>query len=128
MPAMRHASPLTRSAWGALLALLLAVRLLSPAGFMPAFEHGRVTIVACPDADGIAQSMAAHHHPGDHRGTHQPCPYASASSLGALGADFGPLLSVQLPAGAAPIGITAPQLSLGNERVRPPTRAPPIPS
>lgn len=31
-----------------LLALLLGLRLLTPTGFMPAFDHGAVTIVACP--------------------------------------------------------------------------------
>ena len=28
---------------------------------MPAFDHGAVTIVACPDAEGAA-TMPAHHH------------------------------------------------------------------
>ena len=54
------APALTRSICAALLALMMAVRLLAPAGFMPSFEHGAVTIVACPDADA-GGAMAAHH-------------------------------------------------------------------
>ena len=65
------------------LALLLALRLLSPAGFMPAFERGTVTIVACPDS-GAAVAPAHHHHSADHKSGHQPCPYAAASALGTL--------------------------------------------
>jgi hypothetical protein len=35
-----------RMIWAALLALALALRLLTPAGFMPAFDRGAVSIVA----------------------------------------------------------------------------------
>jgi hypothetical protein len=45
-----------------LLALLLAVRLLSPAGFMPSFDRGTITIVACPDAASAPAMMGHHHH------------------------------------------------------------------
>jgi hypothetical protein len=41
--------------------MLLALRVLAPAGFMPAFDHGAVTIVLCPDADPVP-AMGAHDH------------------------------------------------------------------
>lgn len=66
-----------------LLALLLGLRLLSPAGFMPAFERGAITIVACPDANAVLVP-AHHHHSADHKAGHQPCPYAAASALGTV--------------------------------------------
>lgn len=78
MTVIRTASLTTRSVFGALLALLLALRLLSPAGFMPAFEHGAVTIVACPDFDPPA--APSHHHHGTSHAQHQPCPYAAAGA------------------------------------------------
>lgn len=74
------------------LALLLALRLLSPAGFMPAFERGGVTIVACPDSG--AAVAPAHHHSADHKNAHQPCPYAAASSLGTLAGGWAPALAL----------------------------------
>lgn len=60
---VRTASGLARSITATLLALLLGLRLLTPEGFMPAFDHDAVTIVACPDADLTAvPPMAAHHN------------------------------------------------------------------
>jgi hypothetical protein len=104
---------------------LVAVRLLAPAGFMPAFDHGAVTIVPCPDAAGMG-SMAMHRD-GDHKGVHQPCPYASVSALGALGPDWAPLLAAPLFAVALLLGRTFLFLeSQGRERSR--SRGPPIPA
>lgn len=76
MTGLRTASLVARSIFAALLALLMALRVLSPAGFMPAFEHGTVTIVACPDFNPPAAPMGHH---GEH-GHHQPCPYAAAGA------------------------------------------------
>jgi hypothetical protein len=110
-----------------MLGLLLALRLLSPAGFMPAFANGQVTIVVCPDV--FAAPIAAHHH---HRETgqslHQHCPYASAAGLGALAADFAPLLGDLIPAATGLVAGTIQRSSHDNHQLRPPTRAPPIPS
>jgi hypothetical protein len=80
-----------RFAAAALLALLLAVRSLAPQGFMPQFDRGALTIVACPDSSPAvaAQFHQRHHHPADHRLAHEPCPYAAVSQLGATGADWG---------------------------------------
>lgn len=115
-----------RAVLAALFALLLAVRLLAPAGFMPAFEHGAVTIVACPDADGGAPAPMHHQH--GKQTHHEPCPYASASSLGALGADFAALVTLLIFAAALLLGRTFLFLERHALRERPPTRAPPIPA
>ncbi|HEX6783556.1 MAG TPA: DUF2946 family protein [Sphingomicrobium sp.] len=128
MPAMRSAPALTRAAWAVLLALLLAVRSLAPAGFMPAFDRGQVTIIACPDAGPIAPPMAGHHHHSGHdQSTHQQCPYASASPLGTVGFDFGALLEIVLLAGAI-LGGTALRLERNIRQLRPPARGPPLPT
>ena len=127
MTAMRHAHAPTRTAWAMMLGLLLALRLLSPAGFMPAFADGRVTIVACPDT--FDAPIAAHHHHGETgQSLHQHCPYASAAGLGALAADFAPLLGDLIPAATGLVAGTIQQSSHDHRQLRPPTRAPPIPS
>jgi hypothetical protein len=126
MVRMRAAATPIRFAWAALFALLLAVRSLAPAGFMPSFEHGAVTIVACPDAAPVVHH---HHHPADHSVAHQPCPYAAASSLGALGPDWMPLL---LPALFFAVALLLGRTFLFIERQvrhgRPPAIGPPIPA
>jgi hypothetical protein len=111
----------------AALALLLALRSLAPAGFMPDFENGAVTIVICPDAAPVA---AHHHHgSGDHKGQHQLCPYAAASALGALGPDWPPLLpAVLVFAAALLLGRTFLFIEQHSRRERPPLRGPPIPA
>jgi hypothetical protein len=121
---MRAAPVHIRVAWAVVFALLLAVRSLAPAGFMPAFDHGTVTIVACPDA-APAPAMHMHHH-GDHKSLHQPCPYASASALGALEANWPPLLAAAFFAVALLLGRTFQFVERQGRRARPPSRAPPI--
>jgi hypothetical protein len=115
-----------RAVLAALFALLMAVRLLAPAGFMPAFDHGAVTIVACPDAEVSTPAPMHHQHGGQKH--HEPCPYASASSLGALGADFAALVTVLIFAAALLLGRTFLFLERNSFRERPPTRGPPIPA
>jgi hypothetical protein len=78
MTAVRTASRATRALFGVVLALVLALRLLSPAGFMPSFAAGSVTIVACPDSS-VPWTPSVHHH-GDTRAQHQQCPYAAAGA------------------------------------------------
>ena len=110
-------------AWAALFAVLLAVRSLAPAGFMPAFGHGTVTIVACPDAN-LTSSTHMHGH-DDHKRFHQPCPYVAASALGALAPDWAPLLALL----SFPVALLLGHLLISVERLaareRPPSRAPP---
>lgn len=124
---MRTASALTRSICAALLALLIAVRLLTPAGFMPSFDHGAVTIVMCPDAEPGAARMAAHHH-GHSKQLHQPCPYAAASGVGSLAADWAPLIGVLVLAAALLLGRTFLFIERSRAFERPPLRGPPVPA
>lgn len=124
---MRHAPALTRTICAALLALLMAVRLLAPAGFMPSFDRGAVTIVACPDADTASVPMAAHHE-GHAKKFHQPCPYASASGLGALADALLPLAGVLVVATALLLGRSFLFLERSRANERPPLRGPPIPA
>jgi hypothetical protein len=122
---MRHAPALTRSLCALLLALLLGLRLLAPAGFMPSFEHGAVTIVACPDGDLAAAPMSAH-HPGHSKKLHQECPFASASGLGALALDAATLGTVLVLAVALLLGRAFLFLERSRANARPPLRGPPI--
>lgn len=126
---MRTASPPNRSLCAVLLSLVLAMRLLSPAGFMPAFEHGEVTIVACPDVDSAPAPapMAHHHHGNGHKIFHQSCPYAAASAPGAL-ADTAAFIGAVLLISAALL-IGRPFAFLERRRIydRPPLRGPPLP-
>jgi hypothetical protein len=112
--------------WAAVLALLLGLRLLSPAGFMPAFEHGAVTIVACPDA--TAQEATGHHHHHAPKKLHQPCPYAAASALGLPIGDV-PISAAFLSIGLALLlGRTFLFVERSRLRERPPLRGPPLPA
>ncbi|MBV8907580.1 MAG: hypothetical protein JOZ20_01135 [Sphingomonas sp.] len=112
-----------RAVFGVVLALLLAVRLLSPAGFMPAFDHGSVSIVACPDYDPPPAPMAHHgQHGGKHQ--HQPCPYAAGGVAGTATDLF--LLAVALFFAAVPmLGRSFDLFELRRSHERPPLRGPP---
>jgi hypothetical protein len=123
---MRTAPASIRFAIAALFALL-ALRSLAPAGFMPAFDHGAVTIVACPDASPAMAGMR-HHGSTDHDFAHHPCPYASAASLGALGPDWAPLLVLPFFATVLLLGRTFLFVERQTARERPPSRGPPIPA
>ncbi len=106
MGRMRSATLLIRIAAAVLFVLSLTQRSLAPAGFMPAFDHGAVMIIACPDASAVMPPMHRNHS-ANHNFAHQPCPYASASALGALGPDWTPmLLSVAFFAAALLLGRT----------------------
>jgi hypothetical protein len=115
-----------RRIWAALLVLALALRLLTPAGFMPAFDRGAVSIVACPDWDSGTPATPAHHHHGGSKTPHQPCPFAAASGLGALSAALGSPLNVVILGPALLLGRTFLFLERHSARERPPTRAPPF--
>jgi len=111
-----------------LLALLLAVRLLSPAGFMPSFDRGTITIVACPDAASAPVMMGHHHHSPGSKKPHQPCPYASASLLSAVG-DYLPLLATLFTIGLTPLlGPRFLFIEASRLWLRPPLRGPPLPA
>ena len=126
---MRRMTAATRSkrpAWAALLLALLALRLLAPAGFMPAFDHGAVTIVACPD--GAAEAPMAHHSKQHPAKFHQLCPYAAAATPVVSGPD------VVILAGAV-LFLSAPQLARpslflarADDREPPRLTGPPLPA
>jgi hypothetical protein len=92
---MTAASSPFRFACATLLGLLLALRLLGSSGYMPAVDHGSLTIVVCPDADLNAPLAlgGAHHHHGKAPHGANVCPYAAAASLGAVGPGWVPLLA-----------------------------------
>jgi hypothetical protein len=116
-----------RSGFLLVLGLLLGLRLLAPAGFMPAFDRGAVTIVACPDAS-LPAVPAHHHHPAQHKNIHQPCPYAAASALGAITGDWTPLAA--LVAFAVVLLLANPHAFIERRRAneRPHPRGPPFPA
>ena len=97
---------------------------------MPAVEHGALTIIACPDADVNAPLAipGGHHHHHGAKHNHGTCPFAEASALGALAADFTPLLLVLIFSAALLLGRTL--LSFERQRTRewPPAIGPPIPA
>ena len=126
---MRTAPSFTRFFTAALLALLFGLRMLGATGYMPGFEHGVVTIVVCPDVDAPLASDAARHHHGHSKHKHGGlCPYASASSLGALGAELDALLPFLIFAAALLLGRNRLFLEHRRLRERPPSRAPPLPA
>ena len=123
---MRAAPTSIRIAWAASFALLLALRSLAPAGFMPAFDLGAVTIVACPDAQNpVPVPMHGHGH---EKKFHQPCPYAAASALGALASDWAPLIGLVLFAALLSISRPGPPFAARAVRERPPSTGPPLPA
>jgi hypothetical protein len=127
---MRSASVLSRSICAALLALLLALRLIGAAGYMPAFDDGKLSIIVCPGADENAPLAlnVPHHHHGHSNHTHGSCPYAAAASLGALGAAWPALLGIALFTAALLLGRKFLLPAHAIARARPPARAPPFPA
>ncbi len=113
----------------ALLALVLAVKALVPAGYMIDGDARGVTVRICADA---AASVHAVVIPGKQRGDadqpghdQQACPFAALGHAALGGAD--PLLLAAalvfiLLIGLVPVPAAAPRASA---RLRPPLRAPP---
>ena len=121
---MNASSATSRSAVAALFALLLAVRLLSPVGFMPWFNHGTVAIVVCPDGEPAAAPMAHHHHSGDPK-LQQQCPYA-AGAAPATASNFAVIVAALLAVAALLSFRSFEALIRRRHRVRPPLRGPPL--
>lgn len=123
---MRAAPNPVRSAW-ALFALMLSLRLLGSAGYMPALDHGSLTLVACPDAELSAPlSIPAMHHHGHMQHSHAPCPFAAAAALGAVGNDWTPVFAAILFSAALLLGRTFRVAERQSSRDRPPATGPPI--
>ena len=131
----------------AVLALCLAVRVLTPPGFMPSFASGALAVVPCPDAAGappvappmhhmagmamphIATAAPVHdHESGKNAFHHQTCPYAAAASLSGL--DVGVLVVAVLVLLAAVPALTRalPAFTRRATRERPPAQGPPQPA
>jgi len=123
---MRSAAALRRAACAVLLAALLGLRLLAPAGFMPAFENGAVTIVACPDTEPVPGLMAHHHHPGDPK-VHQQCPYAAGAST-STSAELAQISVAALAAAEAADAFADQAIDRPGLRDRPPSTGPPLPT
>jgi len=127
---MRAAPTHLRLAWAMLFALLLALRLIGSTGYMPGVEHGRLTIIVCPDAGPNAPLAlgSAHHHHGHGGHDHNPCPYAAAGALGAVGPEWAPLLAIVAFAATLLPGraLQFAARELGHRR--PPATGPPIPA
>lgn len=109
-----------------LLLALLALRMLAPAGFMPAFDHGAVTIVACPDgAAEVPMANHSEHHPAT---IHQLCPYAAAATPAAFGPELalllGAIVFLAAPLPGRPLLLPA----RANGRGPPRLRGPPFPA
>lgn len=78
---MRHATAPARAGFAVLLAFVLAFRLLTPTGYMPTFDQGRLTVIECPGSSDAPMSLM----PGmshDHGKTCQNCPHATATGAG----------------------------------------------
>lgn len=117
-----------RTFWMAAFALLIGMRLLTPAGFMPSWSVGQIQISLCDEAG--AQVAALAHH-GDHNKTGkskhaQPCPFAAAAATPFLTL---PAIALALPlAPSANLERSAYVVRLSRQRKveRPPSRAPPL--
>jgi hypothetical protein len=127
---MRSLSAPNRTIWAVILALLLSLRLVGAAGYMPAFESGRLTIVVCPGADDVAPLAlnSVQHHRGHSNHAHGSCPYAAAASLSALGPAWTPLLEIAAFAAALLLGARLISATREFSRSRPPARGPPLPA
>ena len=126
---MRAAAHPVRSAWALLFALMLSLRLLGSAGYMPVLEQGSLTLVACPDSELNAPlALPATHHHGHMQHNHGICPYAAAAALGATENPFVPLLSILLVGMALLLGRAFLFVEPQNDRERPPAIGPPIPA
>jgi len=122
---VRRSSALLRVLFGGWLGLLLALRLLNPAGFMPSFDQGAVTIVNCPDFNPPLLGHMGHHHHGKTK-VHSTCPYASASPLGATDLGGFILAAVLLVGAALLLGRAFGYVAADRRYRRPPLRGPPV--
>jgi hypothetical protein len=114
-----------RQLWFATVFLLLALRLLSPAGFMPQWRADGFRIELC---DGIAAAPAHHHHgqpTKQEKKAHETCPYAAAAAGGlAIAPQSASLESVVHGAEKQGWAIAA-AAAADRHHERPHTRAPP---
>jgi hypothetical protein len=121
---LKSALAVWRTAFGAIFALGLAFGLLSPVGFMPSFDHGAVTIVACPDYEATPSPIGHHHGGHGAKHEHQFCPYAAGAGAGTAPDLF--LFCVPLLFGGTLLLRRTYELRQGRRsHERPPLRGPP---
>jgi len=126
---LRHYLRAHRRIAALVVALALAVRILVPAGFMPAIDGGAITVTLCNGYGPATVTLAipGKHHGGDGgQRTQQPCAFADLALPVLGGAD-----PVQLAAAIAFILLAAffavRAFPLARPRqLRPPLRGPPL--
>jgi|SRR5579872_1055895 len=124
---VRAAPSSFRFLWAALFALTLAMRLLTPSGFMPAFDHGEFTIVDCPasSAAPMAPMRGMGHDPAK---PCQLCPHAVATGAGLADAPplgiYPPIFSAFVPAVLRVFTLDV----ASRKHNRPPAIGPPLPA
>lgn len=124
---MRTAPNQFRAVWAMMLALVLAMRLVTPAGFMPSFNQGRLTVVECPGSGPMPMMpMSGMDH--SQKKVCQSCPHATATGAGLV--DGQPLLLAATTFATVSHSIaSAFALSLRRgQHERPPAIGPPIPA
>lgn len=127
---MRTAALPARLALAALLALLLSVRVIASAGYMPMVEHGQLALMLCPDGEWTAPAPAM---PGMDRHApksphHSECPFAAAAATPWANGSAAPAILVLAFAFAplAVLALTAPARRMVFER--PFSTGPPLPA
>ena len=115
-----------------LLFCALILRVLVPAGYMPAWSGGTPTLQLCPGSVPAAAPMAGMHHGAvKHEAPaspEQPCDFAGLAAPVLGSAD--PVLLIAALAFAFALAVSGGALSLPAppSRLRPPLRAPPLPA
>jgi hypothetical protein len=121
---MRGPNKNSRLAW---LLPLIVIRALVPVGFMPAWEHGALTMVLCEPDGVLAQAgMPAHHHHADAPGgapsphhAHGECPFGQSTGP-ALWPALTPVATAYTLIGLQPATVT----SVAERRIPPRYQAP----
>lgn len=122
----------TRACWAVVLALLLAMRLLTSAGFMPAWSAGQLSLVACDDAGAQVLARSAHREHAPEDGTKdgrkqgQTCPYAIASAQAWVDADPTVVVTTAFAAPILQLAAEPVALPSGQWASRPPSTGPPV--
>ena len=128
---MSTAKSSAKLVWTALLALLLGLRLVASAGYMPSVDKGRLTLMLCPDGEWTAPAPAmagmAHDH-GSNHAHHQQCPYSLAAATPVASGDSAPLLPLPLLVFGLLGTVVLVPLACRSRFDRPFSTGPPIPA
>ena len=121
-----HIQQVQRLPWLAAAFVLLAMRLLSPAGFMPDWKGPAFALQLC---DGVVAAPAIRHH-GQHNhqpapAHHQPCPFAVAAAHAGVAPADAVRVDPPAEAEALPPTFAIPAAQRQEHRDRPRARGPP---